>query len=92
VGVLSERDRRVLADIERRICAEDPDLARRLVDGVPRRERVRGWPGMFVVLAVLAVLAVGLLLVLLVAVGVPTPCGDAACPVSPAAVLLPAPG
>jgi Flp pilus assembly protein TadB len=37
--VLSERERRALADIERQVCAEDPVLARCLRTGVPRRTR-----------------------------------------------------
>jgi hypothetical protein len=29
-GMLEEKDRRVLADIEQRLCAADPDFARRM--------------------------------------------------------------
>ena len=55
--MLSERDRRDLADIERRLCGDDPELDRAF-----QRVGVRRWP-YTVAIVVLAVLSVGLIVV-----------------------------
>ncbi|PRX45901.1 Protein of unknown function (DUF3040) [Prauserella shujinwangii] len=61
--MLSRREQWVLADIERRIRAEDPDIARKFESGLGRRRR-RRWPYDAAVLAAFALLVLGLVLAL----------------------------
>ncbi len=62
--MLSERERRTLNDIERQIGTEDPDLARCLIKGVPRREQPRRWPSTVGLVLALLSLAVSIVLAL----------------------------
>ncbi len=62
--MLTERERRTLDDIEHQIGAEDPDLARCLIKGVPRRGQPRRWPSTVALILTLMLLAVSIVFAL----------------------------
>ncbi|MCX5215270.1 DUF3040 domain-containing protein [Kitasatospora sp. NBC_00240] len=66
---LSIRERRALADIERRLTEEDPEFARTLVPPMPGRDRARH-PGQAAGFVLLVALSAVLLLVAVAAHGV----------------------
>lgn len=65
--VLSERERRTLDEIERRLAVEDPALAQSFLTGQPLAGRSARWPYTAAVVLTMALLAITLLLALLVA-------------------------